>query len=109
MDSAGYEQNARITISDTDAQKFLERLASDDDFRAELEKNAAEVLRAHGIELDPEDLLENVTLAPKQEIEEFLQPMRTRQRAQYNWLGFAILYYVLGAMPFVLPEDDGTG
>ena len=109
MDSSGYEQNARITISDTDAQKFLERLAADDDFRAELEGNAAEVLRAHGIALEPEDLLENVTLAPKAEIEEFLEPLRTRQRAQYNWLGFAIIYYVLGAMPFVLPEGDGAG
>jgi putative modified peptide len=109
MDSSGYEQNARITISDTDAQKFLERLVADDDFRAELEGNTAEVLRAHGIALEPEDLLENVTLAPKAEIEEFLEPLRTRQRAQYNWLGFAIIYYVLGAMPFVLPEDDGTG
>jgi putative modified peptide len=109
MDSSGYEQNARITISDADAQKLLERLATDDDFRAELEANAAEVLRAHGIELDPEAILESVTLAPKAEIEEFLEPLRTRQRAQYDWLGFAVIYYVLGAMPFVLPEDDGTG
>jgi putative modified peptide len=109
MDSSGYEQSARITISDAEAQDFLERLASDDDFRAELEQNAADVLRKHGIELDPEDILESVTLAPKEEIEEFLRPLRTRQRAQYNWLGFAIIHYVLGAMPFVIPEDDGTG
>lgn len=109
MDSSGYEQNARITINDAEAQEFLERLATDDDFRAELEQNAAEVLRNHGIELNPDDILESVTLAPKEEIEEFLEPLRTRQRAQYNWLGFAIIYYVLGAMPFVIPEDDGTG
>jgi putative modified peptide len=110
MDSPTPEQNARITISHEDAQKFLERLANDDDFRAELEKNPGEVLRDHGIEIDPKNLPETVKLPPKDEIEAYLAPTRTRQAGGvHGWLGFAILYYVLGAMPLVVAEDDGSG
>ena|SRR5215211_1004876 len=105
------EQNVRITISDEDAQKFLERLATDDDFRAELEQNPAAVLRDHGIELlQPENVPETVTLPPKDDIDAYLAPTRTRAFGEvHGWLGFAILYYVLGAMPLVVTEDDGSG
>jgi putative modified peptide len=104
------EQNVRITISDEDARKFLERLATDDDFRAELEQNPAALLRDHGIELQPENVPETVKLPPKDEIEAYLVPTRTRQpEGVHGWLGFAILYYVLGAMPLVVAEDDGSG
>jgi putative modified peptide len=109
MASQPPRRNARITISDEEAHKFLDRLATDDDFRAELEQNPGAILRDHGIELDAENVPETVTLPPKDDIEAFLAPLKARMIGQHGYLGFAILYWVLGAMPLVIAEDDGTG
>jgi len=99
-------QNARITISDTDALKFLERLATDDAFRAELAQDAGRVLRDHGIELDAANVPKVVSLPSKAEIGDFVEREKKKKAAMHNVLGFAILYWVLGAMPLVVAEGD---
>jgi putative modified peptide len=109
MESPTPGQSARITISEAEALKFLERLATDDDFRGELAANPDAVLRDHGIELDPENVPESVSLPSKAEIGEFVERQKRKKAGPHNVLGFAILYWVLGAMPLVVAEDDGTG
>jgi putative modified peptide len=101
--------SAQMTISDKDARDFLERLAADDDFRAELQQDPVAFLREHGIEVDPANVPATVTLPPKADVEAFLAPLRARAVGAHGYLGYAICYWVLGAMPLVVAEDDGTG
>ena len=108
-ETPGPGQFAHITIAEDDALAFLDRLANDDDFRAEVEQNPGAVLRAHGIALDAANIPETVTLPPKAEIAEFVEREQTKRAAARNVLGYAIFYYVLGAMPLVISEGDGTG
>jgi putative modified peptide len=109
MESPTPGQTANVTISEAQALKFLERLATDDDFRDELARDPGGVLGDHGIELDPESVPDTVTLPPKAEIGEFVERQKKKKAGPHNVLGFAILYWVLGAMPLVVAEDDGTG
>ena len=50
-----------------------------------------------------------MTLASKEEIAEFVERERRKKAGARNVLGFAIFYYVLGAMPLVISKDDGAG
>jgi putative modified peptide len=109
MESPTPGQTANITISEAEALKFLERLATDDDFRDELARDPGGVLSDHGIELDPENVPDTVTLPPKTEIGEFVERQKRKKAGVHNVLGFAILYWVLGAMPLVVAGDDASG
>lgn len=61
-----------MDISLAQAQEFMERLASDDDFRAELQDYPTEVLADYGLEVPAELIPTPVTLPPKEEIQEAL-------------------------------------
>jgi putative modified peptide len=43
-------------MTQSQARAFLEKLASDDDFRAQVERDPVGTLAAHGITVKPEDL-----------------------------------------------------
>ncbi|HKH30300.1 MAG TPA: NHLP-related RiPP peptide [Gaiellaceae bacterium] len=108
-ETPGPGQFAHITIGESDALDFLDRLATDDAFRDEVAQNPGGVLLAHGIALDAANIPETVTLASKEEIAEFVERERRKKAGARNVLGFAIFYYVLGAMPLVISKDDGAG
>ncbi len=101
-------RHARLSINDEEATEFLDRLANDDEFRAELEKNPRGVLLQHRIDLTHESIPESITLPSKEEIQEFLRSPQAESGQRRGVLGFAILYWVLGAMPLVVAEGDGA-
>jgi putative modified peptide len=50
-------------MTQSQARAFLEKLASDDDFRAQVERDPVGTLAAHGIEVKAEDLPKAGTVA----------------------------------------------
>ena len=56
-----------------DTRRFLERLASDDAFRAAVERDPVATLKAHGIHVDPAKLpVDGVTLPSKEAVRQSL-------------------------------------
>jgi putative modified peptide len=102
-------QKAQLSIKDDEARDILERLANDDEFRAQVESNPREVLLEHRIDLSEESIPATVTLPPKEEIATFIENHLRGKGEAYGYLGFAILYWVLGAMPLVVADADGAG
>ncbi len=62
----------RVDLTDDRHRSFMEKLAEDDDFRAELESRPGEMLRQYGIPHDPERVPKQGQLLPKEEIKEHL-------------------------------------
>jgi putative modified peptide len=102
-------QKAHLSIHDDEAREVLERLATDDEFRAQVESNPRAVLLEHRIDVSEESIPATITLPPKEEIESFIQTHLPGPGEAYGYLGFAILYWVLGAMPLVVADADGAG
>jgi putative modified peptide len=101
-------QKAHLSITDREARELLERLATNDEFRAQVESNPRDVLLEYRIDLSEESIPATVTLPPKEEIATFLESSLPGNEA-YAYLGFAILYWILGAMPLVVGDADGAG
>jgi putative modified peptide len=97
-----------IRISPEQCLEFLDRLAGDDDFRAEFARDAGGVLRRYGIDVSPEGIPDPVELPPKKEIEEVLREVEQQDKlgkARPQTLGYEVLYRALGAMPFVAADE----
>src|SRR3954468_11005406 len=96
----------RYGITDEEAENFLRRLADPkDDLRRRLEENPREVLLEHNIDII--GIPETVSLASAEKIEEFLEHYLQGPRRTDN-VGYAILYFMLGAMPLVVAEGDAA-
>ena len=96
----------RYGITDEEAESFLRRLADPkDDLRRRLEENPREVLLEHNIDMT--GIPETVSLPPAEEIEEFIGRYLQGPRRTDN-VGYAILYFMLGAMPLVVAEGDAA-
>ena len=68
------ELRLRIDITSAQVDELVEKLAYDDEFRAGLVENPAEVLAPFGIEIPAELLdLEAVVLPPKEEVQEAIE------------------------------------
>ena len=48
-----HNPNRGFDMAGQDSRRFLEKLASDDAFRAEVERDPVGALKAHGIDVDP--------------------------------------------------------
>jgi putative modified peptide len=61
------------TMAGQDTRRFLERLASDDAFRAEVERNPFAALKVHGLHVDPAKLpVQGVNLPSKEAVRQSL-------------------------------------
>jgi hypothetical protein len=100
------QQDLRYAITDDEAEEFLRRLANpDDELRSQLEENPRDTLLEHN--LDIAGIPEKVSLPPAEEIETFIRNHLAGPRETNN-VGYAILYFMLGAMPLVVADGDGT-
>lgn len=72
----------------TKAQQLLERLASDDDFRARMEKEPVAALAEYGFVIDPEIAPSNVALPSKEHIKENADLLAKQLEATSGWIVF---------------------
>ena len=98
------EKNAKVNISAADARQFLEKLATDDDFRGKVESNPKKELRDANIDVSG-DVPNSVTLPSKEKIRRFIDD-ETAVATTGEVLGWAVLYNVLGAMPIVARDEQ---
>jgi hypothetical protein len=97
-----------ISIRPEQCLEFLQKLARDDDFRAEFVADAGEVLRRYGIHVSPDGIPNRVELPPKEEVEETLREVEEQDKLGKTTPqahGYAVLYRALGAMPFVAVDE----
>jgi putative modified peptide len=93
----------RIDITPDQAEALLGLLQDDDEFRAELAANPGEVLAEHGIVIE-EGLPETIKLPPKEALSRLVSEAREQRLLE---IGpsiphvFALLWWVIGAMPLV--------
>jgi hypothetical protein len=102
----------KATISRRKAQELIEKLASDDEFRAKFEAKPRTVLFEHRIDVSPESLPETVTLPPKEKIRELIPVAYDLVDESASPFGFLLLFVVFGAMPVVTgarPAGDAAG
>ncbi|HKG11603.1 MAG TPA: hypothetical protein VKB07_13610 [Gaiellaceae bacterium] len=101
-------QNVRYAITDSEARDVLDQLAEDgSDLRKRLEtEDPAEVLREYNIEITGIPT-EGVVLPPAEDIRSFIDQYLPPQDMSNN-VGYAILYFMLGAMPLVVVDPDGA-
>ena len=96
----------RYGITDEDALAFLEELATEDsELRSRLQENPRETLLEHGIDIV--GIPETVELPPAQQIADFIETYLRGERKTHN-VGYAILYWMLGAMPLVVADSDAA-
>jgi hypothetical protein len=101
--------DAKVGIGPDMADEFLELLATDDEFRDRLARDAVRTLADYYIVLPEGSLPDEIELPSKEESLEFLE--QTRRMAGGKGpgprpgpvLGFAILYRVLGPVPYPDP------
>ena len=70
------------------ARSLLQRLASDDAFRAAMEQNPVAAFAEYGFNLDPSILPESVNLPSKEEIEANLELLAKQFEASLGWVVF---------------------
>jgi hypothetical protein len=101
-----------VKISRERAREFLARLATDPDFKAQVEADPNGALRELNITFDPELFPEgSVKLPPNKEIEHILyagDSVWPESASPFGWL----IVFVFGAMPVTEgrpPSGDGAG
>ena len=72
-----------------DAQKLLERLATDDDFRARMEADPVAALAEYGFVIDPKIAPHAVSLPPKEHIKENIELLSKQIEASSTWILFS--------------------
>ena len=72
----------------TQARQLLERLASDDDFRARMEKEPVAALADYGFVIDPEIAPARITLPSKDDIKENSDLLAKQLEATSGWIVF---------------------
>jgi hypothetical protein len=98
----------RYGITDDEAEKFLRALSKpDSELRKRLEtENPRAVLLDYNIDIA--GIPDRVSLPPAEEIQAFVDKHLRRSRGQTARVGYAILYFMLGAMPLVVAEGDAA-
>jgi hypothetical protein len=97
----------RYDITDAEAEEFLRRLADpNDELRRKLEESPRDCLLEWN--LDIVGIPEKVTLPDAGEIDEFINNHLHRSGSKTNNVGYAILYFMLGAMPLVVADGDAA-
>ncbi len=103
-----------ITLRTTESQahELLSRLAEDEAFRSEVEKDPAGVLTRYGIEISPPDAIpESAQLASKESISALLESMREGDdpfgRVGNNAWRFHLVdkLFFFGALPMIGRDD----
>ena len=107
------EKRASVDITADEAREFLEKLATDDDFREKVARNPKHELREAKIDVSG-DIPNDVTLPSKEKIRRFIDDelYEASDATTGAVLGWAVLYNVLGAMPIVArgePAGDAAG
>jgi hypothetical protein len=101
------KHDVRYKITDREAREFLDRLATEgDELRDQLEANPREVLLEHHIDVD--GIPDKISLPPAAEIETFINNHLRGKPDKSNNIGYAILYWMLGAMPLVVADRDAA-
>jgi hypothetical protein len=100
-------------LSREDARDLILRLADDEAFRDEFQRNTQQVLHEHGIEVTPQSLPEEVVLPDPDSIRAFLSFVEERIVPE-SASPFAVLVLILAfaAMPVMMgdrPLPDGAG
>jgi hypothetical protein len=100
-------------LSREDARDLIMRLADDEEFRGEFQRNTQQVLHDHGIEVTPQSLPEEVRLPDPDAIRDFLTMVEERIVPE-SASPFAVLVLVLAfaAMPVMMGDRqsrDGAG
>ena len=86
-----------LRITAEQGQELLRRLAEDDEFRRELERNPAEVLSGYGIEISPAEAIPSTaSLASKEEIALLIGAMGERDDPFGRVSEHAWRYHLLG-------------
>jgi hypothetical protein len=101
-------QDVHYGITDEEARDFLEQLANEDsELRQRLaEEDPREVLLEYKIHIKGVSR-EDVKLPDAQRIKDFITNELQRPDETHN-VGYAIIYFMLGAMPFVVAEGDAA-
>jgi putative modified peptide len=105
-----------MEITPQDALDFLNKLATDDEFRARLKEDPRSVLVEYRIEINDAGVPTNAELPPKEDVQHLLDQIGELDeygRASFVPLGYGWMVIVLGfAMPLVAgdsPEADASG
>lgn len=72
----------------TQAQQLLERLASDDDFRARMEREPVAALADYGFVIDPEIAPDRISLPTKEHIKANADLLAKQIEATSGWIVF---------------------
>ncbi len=80
---------SKVDLSDSKYATFLEKLASDDDFRASVKKDPGGALAAHGIDLDPSVAFKTkVKLPSKKDLRENLDSHIERMASLHAMMSY---------------------
>jgi len=84
--------NVRISMNLTPREVFnlVTRMASDDEFRARLEKNPHEVLAEHHIYVPSKDIPLHASLPPKEELQQALMDIMSGHQGTITALPFNV-------------------
>jgi len=101
------DHGLRSRISPEDADRFLDRLASDDEFRSSVEQNPHGVLGAHGIEVATSKMPDPVKLPSKDHVRSVIDTANASGmfgEPDSTPRVHAIMMCVVGAIPFVASD-----
>lgn len=97
----------RYGITDQEATDFLNELANpDSDLRERLANDPRGTLLEYNIDIV--GVPDSVELPAAEEIKEFIQNHLHRSGSKTDNIGYAILYFMLGAMPIVVADRDAA-
>jgi putative modified peptide len=68
----------KIEMTGKEYVAFLDKLATDDDFRARLQQAPAETLAAYGIHVDPEEMPSRIVLPSKEGLQDSLGQLKAQ-------------------------------
>lgn len=98
------EIHVKVRTTPKQGREFLEKLASDDDFRARVEREPKAALAEYGVDVPDHALPQAVTLPPREHVQGMLAHLNEQDelgKTGHLPHGYALLYCVLGAMPLV--------
>ena len=92
-------------LSREDARNLIMRLADDEGFRDEFERNTQQVLHDYGIEVTPQSLPEEVRLPDPDAIRDFLSLIEERLVSESaSPFAFALIILAFAAMPVMMGD-----
>lgn len=82
----------KIEMTGREYVDFLRKLATDDDFRARLEKDPVSTLAAHRIRVDPDDVPGEVQLPSKEALQETVEHLE-KQGSDIAFIAFPMFLF----------------